>query len=73
MYKRQDLNRTKIPMPLLVRRPAIREPKVMEEARYSFVITIDEAQLGIKPIRLRMIGPRILLSSNMVFKYVSKP
>ena len=60
-------------MPLLVRRPAIREPKVMEEARNSLVMTMEEAQLGIKPIRLRMIGPRILLSSNMVFKYVSKP
>ena len=45
----------------------------MEEARYSLVVTIEEAQLGIKPIRLRMIGPSILLSSNMVFKYVSKP
>ena len=60
-------------MPLLVRRPAIREPKVIEEARYSLVLTIEEAQLGIKPIRLRMIGPSILLSSNIVFKYVSKP
>ena len=57
-----DLNSSNKPIPDPVNKPDIATPTVIKLDKNTSVITTDEAQLGIKPIRLDMKYTKILLS-----------
>ena len=46
------LNNTARPTPELTNKPAIKVPSVITFDTYSSLITIEEAQLGINPIKI---------------------
>ena len=60
-------------IPELASKPAIKEPKDIDETKYNLVIIILEAQLGIKPIKLVIKGLKILSESNKLLNKSSKP
>ena len=66
------LNKTIKAIPEPVNNPASIDPKLIEEFKYNSVITILEAQLGIKPIKLEIKGLNIEPFSKM-FDNLSVP
>ena len=54
------LNKTKIAIPLPVNNPAINDPNDIAPLKNSSVIITLEAQLGIKPNKLAINGPKIV-------------
>ena len=53
------LNNTRIPTPAPANNPDNNVPNVIIPSRYIWVITIEDAQLGIKPMNADNIGPKI--------------
>ena len=51
------LNKIKIPIPEFTNKPAIIPPTLMIFPRYNCVNMTEEAQFGIKPIKLVIKGP----------------
>ena len=62
------LNKITRAIPELVSKPAIILPKEIELAKYNLVITILEAQLGIRPIKLVISGLKILSFRSKLLK-----
>ena len=52
------------PIPALTKSPDNNAPKEIAELTYKLVIIIEEAQLGIRPIKVANIGVKYLLKSK---------
>ena len=68
-----DLNSTNIATPLPVNRPEITAENGNMSFKYNSVITIEEPQFGIRPIRLAMNGVKILFLLNKLLNICSPP
>lgn len=60
------LNKTKIPTPLPVNKPAIAEPNVIVPFKYNSVMIILAPQLGIKPTKLDINDDNGLFFKNIL-------